>query len=747
MTANELVRRLLQYWLYLLLLPLTMAASVYFFARFQSKKYTSETVLYTGITSGYQIVGDNNRSSHDLDATNTAFSNLISLVGSREVREEACLRLLAWQLLAEANRPAAYLPTNHHITYVLGSAARAVFAPQATPYAQFLTPAYRGLLLGNTLDETTARLTAYYGTSATNAVYKVVNSKDPSFSTDALGRVLCNRLHNSDMLSLSYTSSSPAICQKTLEFLTEVAIRKNKELFAGQSDSVITYFARATSQAQARLQAAEQRRLAFEQQHSLADYDQQVVVLTNERQATAASYGSLEMEYAGATATLASIGRTLRQRGIQTRQSEEIMGLRNRLASLNSQATELALAAPTTATTAQLAGVRQQAARLADKIEAKVKTYYQGAPVDQGAVVKNLLADYGKTTLRAEDLRSQLALLRRQKDLAASHYHQLVPQGVAMSQIRRQVEVAEKDYFSQAEGLKKSQLAQHNGDLTGHLRVVDPPYLPGVALDDKKPQLMLLGALAMLLLTGAAVATTGVLDTSLQHPEQATKDTSFAVAGVVPEITKPQHQQLAYQAEGTLARQLLLQVHRQPQGGQPYTIGILSSYGGEGKTNVACNLAASLNAMGIKTLSMFPDDHRFQIIPNDDTLFYSPRQGLTPGTTVAELADQTMYSDEVVIIEFPAVFEHTYPASVLRSLDLILVSVRAERTWQLADRNIFAHIQQLTTAPIELVLNGVLPEYVTEVVGARAGRASARPARAPAPAPALPAHPLPGWAG
>jgi uncharacterized protein involved in exopolysaccharide biosynthesis len=46
MNAQELVRRLLRHWPLLVLVPLTTAASIFFFSRFQDKKYESDTVLY-----------------------------------------------------------------------------------------------------------------------------------------------------------------------------------------------------------------------------------------------------------------------------------------------------------------------------------------------------------------------------------------------------------------------------------------------------------------------------------------------------------------------------------------------------------------------------------------------------------------------------------------------------------------------------------------------------------------------------
>ena len=249
--------------------------------------------------------------------------------------------------------------------------------------------------------------------------------------------------------------------------------------------------------------------------------------------------------------------------------------------------------------------------------------------------------------------------------------------------------------------------------------------------------LLIGGFLGSFLVTGAGVVATGMLNSSLRSPAYAAKVTSFPVAGIIPLTTGTDQLQLenAKRAEDHLARQLLLKYQQKAHSDKPYTIGVLSSQSGEGKTEICCNLAASLNEMDINTLSLFPNDHSFQIIPNGDTLFYSPLQGVAKGTTVADLAGKHISNNSVVIIEFPALLETAYPASLLQDLDLILVAVRAERSWLTADKSVFKNIQSVTKAPIELVLNGVLPEYVTEFIGSRAR------STASTYTPALPVHP------
>jgi uncharacterized protein involved in exopolysaccharide biosynthesis len=738
MNAQELVRRLLRHWPLLVLVPLTTAASIFFFSRFQDKKYESDTVLYTGIASGFKIEGGNNESGQGWQATATAFDNLLSLINSRDTREEVALRLLAWRLQEEASHPAvaAAAPSNGMLAVVQTQMAD----KKKTPFDILLTPTLKAQLTDSTLDATTQRVMAAYQTGPGSPVYKLVNSKDPLFSETALLTINAARVKDSDLLRIDYAAKDPLLCEKTLEILTQVFIRKHKELFTGQNESVIGYFSQSVQKAADRLKEAEQRLLAFHEKHNIVDYDKQILSSTDEKQAAADKYAQLEMQYAGASSTLKSVEGSLSKRGDSNLKSQEIIRLRNRLSELNNQASELEImqqSQPSPATAARLASVKQDAAKLDAQIGETVSSYYSDSHASHGVAVKDLVNDYSKNNLQVEDLKSQLGLMRRQRELAAGQYNQLVPLGAEIRKIRREVEVAEKEYLAQMEGLKQSKLSQQNGIMASQLRVVDPPYLPTQASGSKLVLLLIGGFMGAFLLTGAGVAATGLLNTTLQSPAYAAKVTTFPVAGVMPKITAPDTLQLdrAKRAEDHLARQLLLKFQQPRHAGRPYTIGVLSSQGGEGKTAVCASLAASLRELHINTFNLFPDDHSFQIIPSDDTLLYSPLAALAPGVSVGDLTGDGLATDSVVIIEFPPVLETAYPASLLQDLDLILVAVRADRAWQPADRTVFKNIQSVTKAPIELVLNGVLPEYVAEFIGARL-RPVATPYR-----PALPAAP------
>ncbi len=70
----------------------------------QPKTYTSSTVIYTGIATGYDLEsGESKR--FDFYATNAQFDNLINIIKSREIQEETGIRLMAQHLMLSEPDP------------------------------------------------------------------------------------------------------------------------------------------------------------------------------------------------------------------------------------------------------------------------------------------------------------------------------------------------------------------------------------------------------------------------------------------------------------------------------------------------------------------------------------------------------------------------------------------------------------------------------------------------------------------
>ena len=90
------IKLLQRHILLLILVPLVIAAVVFILTRKSQWSYSSETTIYTGVTSGYSV---QQQANIDFMATNASFDNLINLIKSRQTLEEVSVCLLAQHLL------------------------------------------------------------------------------------------------------------------------------------------------------------------------------------------------------------------------------------------------------------------------------------------------------------------------------------------------------------------------------------------------------------------------------------------------------------------------------------------------------------------------------------------------------------------------------------------------------------------------------------------------------------------------
>ena len=705
MTIGELKLILRRNWFKLLLIPLVAASGVYFFLSKKEDVYTSDSIIFTGIASTYRISGDNNDGYKQLKV-DMAISDLLIIIKSRETKKEIALSLLAQHLTLPGYDPS-------------------IISNENFDRLQLLIPAsVREKLKGASFSETLENVTRYCNTGSNNEVSKLIYGDDPIYSMNALAGISVYQLQGSEMVKLEYSSGDPAISQQTLKFLDDIFIQKQRQLFATQPASVIGYFDTAAQKAYSRLQAAEKRLLDFNRANNILDYDQQVTTTSDEKRNSIQKYNDLELQYSGSLATLKELENDLKKKGVSNLESQEIIRLRNQLADVSVQISNLeSLGNKSDAeTTNKIAKLRQSADELSGKIKQAIDSYYTNTHSSQGVPIKDLVDTYIKNTMLVQQLKSQLDVMRRQNSGVAGEYNKLVPLGSEIRKIKREIELAQQDYLSHTEGLKQSKLTQENLELfSSQMKVLDPPNFPDAPSNQTKLPLLLVAAfLGTFLLTASFIIGVYLLDQSLKNPTVATEIIGMPVISVLPRLKLRNSRRallLADKAEKQLAKYILLSLNQKPAGSGPMLIGLLSSYSGEGKSFIANAIVKQLDECGVRTLVLVPRGHDQSLEENHTATTYDPIEAITPGSVIPELKSASIMTVEVIIIEFPALLEQTYPVSLLQQLDVALIAIRMGRTWQKSDKLLVEAIKKTTKTSVQVVLTNARREFVREYNG------------------------------
>ncbi len=704
MTIRELKLLLKRNWAKLLFIPLVAAAGAYLFMIRKEPVYTSDSTIFTGIASTYRIGGDMDEGYKQLKV-DMAISDLLIIIKSRETRKEIGLNLLAQHIMLKDYDPSIISNENYDRLKLL------------------VADSVRAKLRAATFPETLLKVKNYCDADDGNEISALIYGDDPVYSISALSKISVYQLQGSEMVKLEYSSNDPSISQQTLRFLDDIFINKQKELFATQPPSVVGYFDTAAQQAYARLQAAEKKLLDFNKANNILDYDQQVTSTSDEKRNSEQKYNDLELQYSGSVATLKDLEDDLKKKGVSNLESQEILRLRSQLADVSFQLSNLETSGDRSdaATASKITTLRQRANDLSEKIKQAIDGYYANTHSSQGVPIKDLVDAYIKNTMEAQQLKSQLDVIRRQNSNVAGEYNKLVPLGSEIRKIKREIELAQQDYLSHTAGLKQSKLAQENLSLfSSQMKVLDPPNYPDPPSDLAKLILTVLAAFfGTLLLIASIIIATHLMDQSVKSPSYVAEVIGMPVISALPRPKKLVSRRaflLADSAEKQLTKYVLLALNHKPAGSGPMLVGLLSGYSGEGKRQIATAIIRQLQELGVRAELLVPRGHRQHPAEKHYTSTYDPKKALTPGSVISELNDNSIMSVDVVIVEFPALMEQTYPVSLLQRLDMALVALRMGRNWRESDGRLLEAIKKSTKTTVQVVLTNARQEVVKEYV-------------------------------
>ena len=94
MNLIEFIRLIKKNLLLLVFIPLVMVFATYFFTKNADREFTSTTMLYTGLATGFNIESTG-ETRKDQFVVNNSFENLLNTIRSRETLKEVGFRLIA----------------------------------------------------------------------------------------------------------------------------------------------------------------------------------------------------------------------------------------------------------------------------------------------------------------------------------------------------------------------------------------------------------------------------------------------------------------------------------------------------------------------------------------------------------------------------------------------------------------------------------------------------------------------------
>ncbi|MEO5999556.1 MAG: hypothetical protein ABIN89_22365 [Chitinophagaceae bacterium] len=649
---------------WLLFIPATIALSVFYFTRHELKDYSSESVIYTGIASGYSLSGNNKA---DFFATSNAFDNLLSLINSRETKQEVALNLLAMHLMIKKHDPS-------------------LFSWDSFDKLRKLVPdSVRNMVVRPTLENTVVALDLYMRSKENNIVYQIINSENSFYSVFAMDKIKAIRINNSDLIKISYHTNDAVICRQTLELLEISFIKKHKLLKEGQSESVVTYFQTETDNAFKRLNEAEQNFMQFSKQNDIINYYEQTKAVAIEKENLDVQKQNIEMDKMASSKSLDKVNEDIKGRLYQTEYGAAILKERETLSEVYSKIAIGDLVGKNEAGHQQrMDSLRKVSVAMEVKLAGSVNKLYLQTLTPEGIPTKTVLDEWLRTSLAFEQSKARLTVMDKRKIEFSEQYRKYAPLGAMLKKIERQINVSEQEYLELLHGLNMAKLTQQNNELTTKLNIVDKPYLPLKANRSIRMMQVILAFVAGFVAVLAFIITRTLLNKTIQQPDRARKFIGIPLLGIYPLLNTPPA--FIAKANLRLVQQLLSRINIT---GEPVIIGMLSVQNKEGKSTLIDMLNVELT--NIK--------YTVEIRAWNSA------------------ATSTNNKPDIVLLEFPALDTLVIKPGLLPKLDHTFLVCRANRVWNTLDTELLNIFCKTTGNEPALILNGVKSDFAESYIG------------------------------
>ncbi len=566
--------------------------------------------------------------------------------------------------------------------------------------------------------KTLANITKYYSSNDTNYFYGLLHyGESKHYSVNSIGQIRINRLNNSDLVRLVYTSDDPGICQQTLKILSRVFMKNYKLLRANETNLVVKYFEAQVDSADQKLQAAEDRLLKFNMKNNIINYYEQSKAIAGQKEDLDLYYQNEQIRLAGSTASLKELELNLTARDSIYLKSDEINQLKKELSQITESIVINELASEyDDRVSDKLIQLRARQAELRNDIKFYVDQLYLYSHSTQGLPITSLLAEWLQNTISQEEAKAALVVLARRKLDFVRTYQKFAPLGAMLKRIEREIKVAEQSYLELLRSLNLAKMKQQNEEMSTNIKIVDDPYFP-IAANPSKTKVIVLGAAFFgLFLTAFIILMLEYFDTSMKNPSRVAKETKMKLAGAFPRLSsRSKANELLF-----ISRRLIdiiiqnikmsLNENSKPDDGSPYVITIYSAQNKVGKTLLAERIVNRLRESGNEVLYLnhasdeeIEEDfnYSFRYSVGEDFLDVENLQQLI--NTKYLRKDNKSY--DYIFIELPSIVYNTYPIKLVANVDLSLFVINASNVLSKADKTAIETYNEVASNKPMVIIN------------------------------------------
>ena len=664
-----IVRFLYRIRWYLAILPMIALVVAWFMTRNLERQYDTNTTIYTGMITGYNIEGGTGTAGGNAQ---TNINNLMLIVTTDNTIHEVSLRLFArCMMYGNERKDNNYISADHFRTLNASVPAEV-----------------KALVNRNSEDATYTNFKAYEKPSRDNFIFSLTNYHPYFGLNNITSRLKVTQFSKSDIINIGYSANDPGIAYNTLDILNSVFARQYQQIRYGETNNVIKYFEREVARLYRMLCDAEDDLINYNVQNRIINYGEQTKVLAGLEASQQVSDNDLLMNYTVSKAMIDYLERNLGDRTEKftnnkdfTDKVKDISRIQSRISNLRLMSSEGG--GNNAEAQLELANAQKELEQTTKEVKNLTQTIQKGSTsTDQGVRTNTLLNKWLDQKILAEETKARLSAQDIMRQNIDRQFLYFSPIGATLGRKDRHISFVESNYMSMLGALNAARLRQKNLQMTtATLRVLNPPLFPLNALPTNRMMILLGSYLAAFFLVAVYFFLIELLDRTLRDRMRSERITKIPVLGCYPKESSLRYRRYNKTISDMALRQLSKALLPHFKTGQQNVLNLISTDSSNGKSYLSQELENYWISIGLQVRRLTYDE---DFLADDSRFIMS--------TSIKDLCPDIL-PDEIAIVEYPNLNDHSIPSSLLNMGTVNLMVTRANRTWKDIDQKALKEVQ------------------------------------------------------
>ena len=654
---------------YLIILPLIALIVAWFMTRNMERVYDTNTTIYTGMITGYNLEGGTGAAGGQ---SQTNITNLMLLITTDATIHEVSLRLFArCMMYGNPSKDNNYISAEHFRQLSMSVPADV-----------------KALINHNSEQATYANLKAYEKPSQDNFIFSLLNYHNWFGINNITARLKVLQLQHSDIIDIAYSANDAGIAYNTLDILNEVFARQYQQLRFGETSDVIKFFEREVARLYKILTGAEDDLIRYNVSKRIINYGEQTKMVANMDANQQISDNTQLMNYTTAKSLMDYLERQLGDRAKIIRanrdftdQITDISRIQSRISNLrlmNSEGGE-----DNVESQLELAKAEKMLQDRTARVRELTRDIEAGSySTETGVRANDMISKWLEQVLLLEKTKAEMGaqdIMRQKLDRQILYY---APIGATLDRKDRHISFIEGNYMEMLKALNAARLRQRNLQMTtAKLRVLNPPMFPMNAQPTNRMMILLGAFLLTFILTAMYFFIIELLDRTLRDRMRSERITKIPVMGCFPKESTLRYRRFNKTIADMALRQLSKSLLPHFKEGQQNVLNLISTDAGNGKSYVAQELENYWISIGLQVRRLTYDEDFLA----EDSRFIMAKD-------IKDICPDIL-PNEIAIIEYPNLDDNSVPPALLNMGTINLMVTRANRTWKDVDQKALKELQ------------------------------------------------------